>query len=242
MRTVFLGFGIFAYFFFFATFLYLMGFVGGFALLPKTIDSGGAVAGTVGAVLIDLTLIAMFGLQHSVMARPGFKARWTKIVPAALERTVYVIAASVMLCVLFVLWQPIPQTLWAVTNPIAADILWAVFAIGWAVVLISTFLISHFQLFGLSQVYANWRGHEVPDKPFGTPLFYRHVRHPLYLGFLLAFWAIPAMSIGHALFAAAMTGYVLIAIGHEERDLVAIFGERYSGYQKRVGMLLPRLR
>ena len=127
-------------------------------------------------------------------------------------------------------------------NPTVVAILWGIFAIGWGTVLISTFLISHFQLFGLTQVYANWRGREVPDKPFGTPLFYRVVRHPLYLGFLIAFWATPAMTLGHALFAVGMTLYVLIAIGHEERDLVAIFGERYTGYKTRVGMLLPRLR
>lgn len=241
MRTILLGLGIAAYFFFFATFLYMIGFVGNLPLLDKTIDSG--PAGATGlAVIVDLALIALFGLQHSVMARPAFKARWTKIVPAAFERTVYVIIASVMLIVLFALWQPLPQPLWTVTNPTAAATLWAIFAIGWGTVLISTFLISHFQLFGLTQVYANWRGREVPDKPFGTPLFYRVVRHPIYLGFLIAFWATPAMTLGHALFAAGMTLYVLIAIGHEERDLVAIFGERYTGYKARVGMLLPRLR
>lgn len=242
MRSVLLVAGVAAYFLFFATFLYLIGFVVDLPYLPRTIDYNPSAMGAAGAAVIDLALIALFGLQHSVMARPAFKARWTQIVPPAFERTVYVVAASVALIVLFAAWQPLPQVVWSIANPLIADGLWAVCALGWAVVLISTFLISHFQLFGLTQVYANWRGKDVPEKPFGTPLFYRVVRHPLYLGFLMAFWVTPVMTVGHALFAAGMTVYVLIAIGHEERDLVAVFGERYTGYKARVGMLLPRLR
>ena len=194
------------------------------------------------AVAADLGLIALFGLQHSVMARQGFKAAWTRIVPPPLERSVYVLLASLVLILLFLFWHPIPAMVWSVANPIAVWGLWGLFWLGWLIVLVSTFLLSHFELFGLRQVWSHAGGREVPAPVFRTPLFYRRVRHPLYSGFILAFWATPQMSAGHLLLAAGMTLYILIAIRHEERDLVGLFGEDYESYRGRAGMLIPRLR
>ena len=237
-RAFYLLFGVVAYLIFFATFLYLVAFVGNFPQVPLTVDSGGPFIEPFKAVLIDLGLIALFGLQHSVMARPRFKAAWTRIVPAPLERSVYVLFASVALMVLFLFWRPIPLGIWNVEAQWAVYALWAVFALGWAIVLLSTFLLSHFELFGLLQA---WRA-GAPEQPpaFRTPLFYRRVRHPLYSGFILAFWATPAMTAGHLLLAAGMTVYILIAIRHEERDLVGVFGAEYENYRTRAGMLIPR--
>ena len=223
---------------FFATFLYLIGFVGDLPYFPVTVDHGPAAAWPVAAV-VDLGLIALFGVQHSVMARQGFKTAWTRIVPPALERSVYVLAASLVLIILFALWRPIAGDVWRVTNPLAAGVLWTLFASGWAIVLLSTFLLNHFELFGLAQVYRHWRKESAADPRFRQPLFYKLVRHPLYSGFLISFWAIPAMSLGHALLAAGMTGYVLVAISYEERDLVAAFGADYTAYQADTGMLVP---
>ena len=223
---------------FFAAFVYLIGFVAGLPALPTHVDKGFAAQPVVAAI-IDLALIALFGVQHSVMARPGFKAWWTRIVPPPIERSVYCLAAAAVLGVLFVLWHPIAGTVWDITNPAARTALWALFGMGWVIVFISTWLISHFELFGLSQVWRNWRGSEAPAVKLTTPAFYRLVRHPIYSGFLLAFWATPTMSYGHLLLAAAMTVYVLIAIGHEERDLIGEFGDDYVEYGKRVGMLVP---
>ncbi len=228
-----------AYAIFFAVFLYLIAFVGDLPVVPVTVDRGPAAAPVL-AILIDLGLIALFGLQHSVMARPAFKARWTQIVPAPLERSVYVLAASLCLMILFIGWHPVTGDLWRVAGPLAI-VLWALFAAGWAIVLLSTFLINHFELFGLMQVYRHWRGASAADPRFRTPLFYKLVRHPLYSGFLIAFWATPAMTAGHAIFAAAMSVYVVIAIRHEERDLVALFGPAYRDYQATTGMLVPAL-
>lgn len=233
-----LGFAVIAYSIFFATFLYLIGFVGDFSALPRTVDRG--LEAPVGlAIAIDLALIALFGVQHSVMARQGFKRAWTRIVPPQAERSVYVLAASLALIVLFAFWRPIDGTLWSVTGSLAT-VLWVLFAGGWALVLLSTFLINHFELFGLQQGWLHARGREAAPPAFRQPLFYRLVRHPIYAGFVIAFWATPHMSYGHLLLAAGMTVYVLIAIRHEERDLVSLFGADYEDYRGRVGMLVPR--
>jgi protein-S-isoprenylcysteine O-methyltransferase Ste14 len=229
---------ILAYLLFFATFLYLIGFVGDL-VVPRTVDSGPA-ASLASALVIDLALIALFGVQHSVMARPGFKASWTRIVPVTLERTVYVVSTSLVLIVLMALWRPLPDLVWSVAGG-AAPVLWVLFALGWGVVLLSTFLINHFELFGLHQAWNAMRGLPAPTAQFREPLFYRWVRHPLYVGFLLAFWAIPVMTAGHLLLAAGMSVYILIAIRFEERDLIAAIGGPYAEYRRRVGMLLPGL-
>jgi len=240
-RAATLLFAIISYAIFFATFLYLIVFVGDFPISGRTVDVGAESPVAVAAV-IDIALIALFGLQHSVMARQGFKRWWTKLIPWAAERSMYVLAASIALLILFLGWRPIPQVVWSVTNPIAADFIWLTFWAGWGIVLLSTFLINHFELFGLRQVFARFFGRVIPAPVFRTPFLYRHVRHPLYLGFILGFWATPRMTAGHLLFAVACTGYILIGIWFEERDLVAQFGDHYRRYRAQVGMLLPRLR
>ena len=242
-RILYLLFGIAAYLLFFATFLYLIAFVGDLPWVPITVDRGGT-AGPLGpALVVDVALIALFGLQHSVMARAGFKRAWTRIVPPPIERSVYVVAASLALILLFLVWRPIPSPIWSVGSEAGAAILWALFALGWLIVLVSTFLISHFELFGLAQVWGHARGARAVAPPtFRTPFFYRWIRHPLYSGFFLAFWATPHMSSGHLLLAAGVSVYMLIAIRYEERDLVALFGADYEAYRGRAGMLTPRLR
>ena len=240
-RIEYLLFGLVAYIIFFATFLYLIAFVADLPQVPLTVDRGGDMSGVMVAVPIDLALVALFGIQHSVMARPWFKARWTKIVPEAIERSVYVLLASVMLIILFLFWRPIPRIVWSVEAPAAVILLYALFAAGWAIVLLSTFMISHFELFGLKQVWGHARKAAPVEPEFRTPLFYRLVRHPLYSGFILAFWATPVMTVGHLLLAVSMLVYILIAIGHEERDLINLFGERYVEYRGRVGKLTPKL-
>lgn len=240
-RALFLVFGLTAYLIFFATFLYLIAFVGNLPGLPKTIDRGPEAAlGT--ALAINLGLIALFGLQHSVMARQGFKRAWTRVVPEPIERSMYVLCASIALIILFLLWRPMPAIVWNVENPMGMAIMWALFAGGFLIVLVSTFLLSHFELFGLKQVWLNMRGQRPGTMKLAQPLFYRLVRHPLYTGFFLAFWATPVMTAGHLLFAVAMSAYMLIAIRYEERDLVALYGAEYEDYRGRVGMLTPRLR
>ena len=237
-RTFYLIFSIIAYAIFFATFLYLIAFVGDFPV-PRTVDEGGPQNSLGIAVVVDLALIALFGVQHSVMARQGFKTAWTRIVPQTIERSIYVLFSSAVLWVLYHFWHPIPGDLWRVENMIGKDVLWVLFLLGWTIVLVSTFLINHFELFGLQQVWQNFRGQKAADPAFRTPLFYKLVRHPLYTGFLLAFWATPHMTYGHVLLAAGMTVYILIAIRYEERDLVGHFGEDYRRYQHDVGMLVP---
>jgi len=239
-RLFYLLFGVLAYLIFFATFLYLVAFTGDLPQAPLTVDRGGPIADLFPAVAIDLALIALFGLQHSVMARPRFKRAWTRIVPEPVERSVYVLLASLMLIVLFLFWRPIPSPVWSVENEIAVYALWGLFGLGWAIVLVSTFLISHFELFGLAQVWNHAGGATAAPPVFRTPLFYKRVRHPLYSGFILAFFATPAMSVGHLVLALGMLGYILIAIVHEERDLVTLFGKDYEDYRGRAGMLIPR--
>jgi len=228
-----------AYLFFLATFLYAIGFVEG-VVVSKTIDSG-AVAGLWPNLLIDLALLGVFAVQHSMMARPAFKRLWTRVVPEPVERSTYVLFASLALALLIWQWRPLPTLIWSVDQPLAATALRTVSWAGWAMVLISSFLISHFHLFGLTQGTARLMGRSASPQEFTTPLFYRWIRHPIYTGFILAFWAAPRMSLGHLVFAAATTGYILLGIWLEERDLVAQFGARYIRYRQGAGMLFPKV-
>jgi methanethiol S-methyltransferase len=242
------SYGVAAYLMFLATFLYLIGFVadadfmaGNVHIVGKSIDRGGLGDGdlTVAAVVIDTALLGLFAVQHSVMARQGFKRLWTRIVPPSAERSTYVLAANVCLVVLVVAWYPITQDVWHVTAHPWRAVLTVTSLIGWAIVLVSTLLIDHFHLFGVRQVFARLRGRRLAEHKFATPLFYRAVRHPIYLGFLIAFWATPRMTLGHLLFAVATTGYILVAVRFEEHDLIQAFGEQYSDYRRRVPMLIP---
>ena len=237
-RALCLMFAGIAYAIFFATFLYLISFVGNLPFAPVTIDRGPESPLAV-AVIIDLALIAIFGLQHSIMARQGFKRAWTRIVPAQLERSVYVLAASAALIVMFLFWRPITTPVWAVGEGVAF-VLWLLFASGWLIVLLSTFLINHFELFGLQQAWLHMSGRESHAPELRQPFFYRWVAHPLYAGFFVAFWSTPRMTAGHLLFALGMSVYILIAIRYEERDLRGLFGKDYEQYRSSVGMLIPR--
>lgn len=230
-------YGLATYALFLGVFLYAIGFVGNL-VVPKSIDSGEAAPLTE-AVAVNALLLAIFAVQHSVMARPGFKRRWTRIVPASIERSTYVLFASLALALLFWQWRPIAGTVWSVESAAGQLTLNLIFALGWGIVLASTFMISHAHLFGLRQVHDHLRRKEPAPARFETPGLYRHLRHPIMLGFLIAFWSAPRMSWGHLLFAVATTGYILIAVRLEERDLIAFFGERYRAYRKQVPAFLP---
>jgi protein-S-isoprenylcysteine O-methyltransferase Ste14 len=240
-RAASLIFAIVCYAIFFATFLYLICFVGDFSFAALTVNKGPEAMPAVAAI-IDIALISLFGLQHSVMARPAFKAKWTKIVPPQTERSVYLLAASAALIVMFLFWRPISGVIWDVQSPLFANVIWLLFWAGWGIVLLSTFLINHFELFGLQQAWFHFRGREPAKPQLRQPLFYRWVAHPLYSGFFLAFWATPHMTAGHLLLAGGMSAYMLIAIRYEERDLTGVFGEDYRHYRAGVGMLMPRFR
>jgi methanethiol S-methyltransferase len=233
-------YSILVYVFFLAVLLYATGFVEN-VLVPKTIDSGSG-GQIVSALLIDAGLLLLFALQHSIMARPWFKRVWTRIVPQEIERSTFVLFASLVLALVCWQWRPLPQTVWSVVDPTGSKALLIVSWSGWVLVLLSTFLISHFQLFGLSQGLARLIGQTPPEPAFATPYLYRWLRHPIYVGFILAFWGAPHMSLGHLFFAVATTGYIFVGIWFEERDLIAHFGDRYRLYRATVGMLVPRIR
>lgn len=236
-RTFALVYGFLAYALFLGVFLYAIGFLANF-LVPKSIDSG-STGVLWQAVAIDLALLGLFAVQHSGMARPGFKRWWTRVVPRPIERSTYVLLSSLVLALLFWQWRPIPGEIWSVEAAWGRIALWGLFALGWAILLVATFLISHAHLFGLRQVVDHHQGRTPAKIEFQTPGLYKIVRHPIMLGFLIAFWATPRMSAGHLLFAAASTGYIVIGVALEERDLVRAFGDRYRAYRARVPGLVP---
>ncbi|MDT5021844.1 MAG: methanethiol S-methyltransferase [Mycobacterium sp.] len=233
-------YGAVAYLLFVVSFVYAIGFLGNF-WVPRSVDH--ALSAPVGpAVLIDVLLLGVFAIQHSVMARPAFKRWWTRFVPSSIERSTYVVLASATLLLLYWQWRTLPDIVWDVSPPAARMVLWALFWLGWATAFFSSFMVSHFDLFGLRQVYLAWRGQPYRDLDFRVRYLYRLVRHPLMLGFLIAFWATPTMTAGHLLFSVATTGYILIAVRLEEHDLVESLGDKYRAYRRDVPALLPGTR
>jgi len=236
-RFVFFLYGIVCYAIFFVTFLYAVGFVNNL-YVPKSIDKG-YQGGTAYAWLVDILLLSLFALQHSIMARPEFKKWWTKIVPWTIERSTYVLFASASLILLFSFWRPLTDLVWDVQDTFLSGLLTGLYFFGWFVVLFGTFLINHFNLFGLQQVYNNLNNREPGTQAFVTPMFYKFVRHPIMLGFIIAFWSVPHMTTGHILFSVATTAYILIAIQLEERDMVGVYGAEYKRYQREVSQIIP---
>ena len=237
-RGLTLVYGVATYAFFFGTFLYLIGFVGNW-IVPKSIDSGIPAGSTAGAITTNVLLLALFAVQHTIMARPGFKAWWTRWVPWHVERSTFVLLSTAILALMAWQWRPLPAVVWRVDAPMMAALLSGISLAGWGIVFVATFLIDHFELFGLQQTVQYARQRKVEGPAFKERLFYRWVRHPLMLGFLIAFWATPVMSQGHLLFAVVTTAYTLVAIQIEEQTLVYLHGNRYRDYQNRVSMLLP---
>ncbi len=237
-RAIYLLYGVVCYLVFFGTFLYAIGFVEN-AVVPRSVDTGGPRAGTGAALAIDALLLSLFAVQHSVMARRGFKALWTKIIPEPIERSTYVLCASSCLIAMFYFWRPIPYPVWRIESEWLRAVVVGVSLLGWAIVLFGTFLINHFDLFGLRQVYLAARGEERPPDRFRTPALYKLVRHPIYLGFIIAFWAGPTMTVAHLVFSIGTLGYILVAIQLEERDLVHAHGDAYRSYREQVRGLLP---
>jgi len=240
-RIAFLAWGVACYAFFFACFLYAIAFIGDLGIAPKTIDSG--EPGPLGlALAVNLGLLSLFAVQHSGMARPGFKRAWTKIIPEPAERPAYVLLSTLALVALFALWQPIGGAVWEVRNVAGAALIRAVYFAGWGLLLYATALIDHFDLFGLRQAWLAFRGRRYTPHPFKVPGLYKHVRHPLYVAWVIIFWATPVMSAGHLLFAAVCTAYIVVAVLFEERDLVGHFGDAYRRYQESTPRYFPRLR
>jgi protein-S-isoprenylcysteine O-methyltransferase Ste14 len=237
-RILAFAYGTLSYLLFFVTFLYAIGFVGNL-VVPKSIDSGPPAATLTRGLILDIILLSIFAIQHSGMARPAFKKWWTQYVPKPVERSTYVLLSSLALILLFWQWRPLTDVVWSVQSTAGLYVFWAVFFAGFGIVLLSTFMINHFDLFGLRQVYLYQKGEDYTDLGFRTPFFYKYVRHPIMLGFIIAFWAAPTMTLGHVLFAVVTTAYILVAIQLEERDIVNAHGTSYEDYRKRVSMLFP---
>ncbi|MCC6682067.1 MAG: isoprenylcysteine carboxylmethyltransferase family protein [Phycisphaeraceae bacterium] len=236
-RALSLLYGVVCYVVFLYAFLYAIGFLGN-RVVPKSIDSGPESSLAL-SLVVNLILLGLFAVQHTIMARPAFKRWWTKIVPAQVERSTFVLFASLLLLLLYWQWRPLPGVIWSVQQPTAQTLLWGIFFLGWLIVLLSTYMVDHFDLFGLRQVWLYFRGREYHHPRFQTKSLYRCIRHPIMLGFIVAFWATPHMTVGHLLFAVATTGYILIGIQFEERDLVNYLGKDYDDYRHRVPMLIP---